>query len=264
MHYDAQLTAKDSTFTIILSPHFDDAVLSLGGLLAKKEHPTLVATFFTGTPEIATTTHWDTISGFKDSKEAGQVRTKENDDALAMYNLTIRNYSYLEKQYGRDETDLLIQADISRDIQALIAAHADKNVDIYSPAAVYTSDITNPDHELLYRAFIDVARNYPQQRVHFFIYEDFPYIKKFMEHSVKSLQRNLENDTDLLFSKNMISLSAYNVSTKIDSLKKYPSQVKAFSALKEDIIKESQEFTETRCGMDPRSACEVVYEVLRY
>jgi LmbE family N-acetylglucosaminyl deacetylase len=48
---------SDNSVIIVLSPHYDDASLSLGGLLAKHEHPTIVASFFTGEP-----THTDNHS----------------------------------------------------------------------------------------------------------------------------------------------------------------------------------------------------------
>ncbi len=254
---------KDTQVTIILSPHFDDAVLSLGGLLAKKESPVVVATFFTGKPEHATSTDWDKNSGFNSSDEAEAARVIENANALRTFNAVVQNYDYTDFQYGRTEVAAL-RFEIAKDIQTLIAVQADKEIDVYGPA-IFSTDITHPDHELIHQAFLDVAKDYPNPKVRFFIYEDFPYAKRFAESSsVLTLQKNLEKDSGLLFKKVNITLSSSQVKAKISSLQKYSSQLKAFNAVDLDIIKASKEYTETRCGTNPRTACEVVYEIVRF
>ncbi len=253
---------SDTTLTIILSPHFDDAVLSLGGLMSKHEHPTVVATFFTEVPSHPRVTDWDAHAGFTSQDSIENIRIAENSEALKLFKgITIANYDYADNQYGRDEATTTIQSEISKDIQALIAAHADKTINVYGPA-VFTKNITHPDHQILHDAYIDVARNYPQVKVHFYVYEDYPYTERFTKESLSSLQNNLEKDSGLLFEKETISLTQSELHQKISSLKKYASQIKAFTAIGVDILKGSQDFTNNRCGA--QGACEVVYKLPRY
>jgi LmbE family N-acetylglucosaminyl deacetylase len=254
-------TKRDSTLIIILSPHFDDAVLSLGGMMAKEEHPMIVATFFTEIPEIATSTGWDKAAGFSSSNEVLNKRTEENVQALSYFKgVTPKEYSYLDNQYIRKETDDETEIELAKDIQSLIASAQAEHVSVYGPA-YFNQDITHPDHGLLHKAFIDVARSYPTSTVDFFVYEDYPYVERFMGESVVSLQKNLENTTELFFTKIQIPLTAQNISRKITSLRKYTSQVKAFAHLNTDILANAKRFSETRCGTNPEIACEVVYKI---
>jgi LmbE family N-acetylglucosaminyl deacetylase len=252
----------NNTVTIVLSPHFDDAVLSLGGILAHESHQKIVATFFTEAPEIATSTAWDTSAGFADSKTVHAARVIENEQALKeLGDNEMRNFSYVDYEYGRDEDDGALQAEISKDIQQLIASVGDKQIRIYGPA-YFTEAITHPDHALIHRAFIDVAKGYPRDNVSFFIYEDFPYVVRFNRESVVSLEKNLENTDEYIYTKVPRELRASEVSDKITVLKYYTSQLKAFQDRGIDIVAAVEEYTKNRCGIN--KACEMVYQIPRY
>ena len=106
---------------IILSPHFDDGVLSLGGLMAKREHELLVATFFTQRPTIVLHTEWDRISGFSDSDEAIFARTNENENSLLPFEAIIKNYNYPDLQYRKQNQDKEIRDGIVKDMESIIA-----------------------------------------------------------------------------------------------------------------------------------------------
>ena len=249
-----------NSITLILSPHFDDAVLSAGGLMAKNDHPSVVATFFTATPEVATTTSWDQISGFKNSTEAMISRIKENAAALKILGTESKNLDYFDNQYGRGESDEQAEADIARDIQTLLASYHGKTINVYGPA-IFTPTITHPDHGLLHKAFLDVASQYPGTNVHFYMYEDFPYTEHFNKESVVSLKKNLELDSGSYLDQENVLLTSAQVNKKIEALTKYTSQTKAFTADTIDILTQSRNFTSTRCGIDPAQACEVFYKL---
>src|SRR5262249_5815752 len=106
--------------SIILSPHFDDAVLSLGGLLAAQAGRVIVATLFAGVPPRPVRGLWDLCCGFRDSDQAMQVRTRENQNSLLACGIPstdIRNYAYLDYQYRRASA---MCADLSQDLQQMI------------------------------------------------------------------------------------------------------------------------------------------------
>ena len=58
---------------LVLSPHFDDAALSCGALLARTE-PLTVLDVFTRRPEPEQATEWDRRCGFRGSDEAMAAR----------------------------------------------------------------------------------------------------------------------------------------------------------------------------------------------
>lgn len=248
----------DNSVIIVLSPHFDDAVISMGGLLAKHEHPTVVATFFTAEPAVATSTQWDTMSGFSNSKDAVTARTQENQKALTTLGVdAIKNFGYMDSQYRHGtSSDADLEQNMAQDIQALLASYGDKQISVYAPS-IFGPKISHPDHALLHRAFFDVAENYPKQNVTFYFYEDYPYVEQFNKTSVISVEKNLENDTNRIFDTVQIPLTARQVSKKENSLSAYTSQIKAFDATQADLIKDDISFTQKRCG---DTACEVVYK----
>jgi hypothetical protein len=84
---------------LLVSPHFDDAVLSAAALL---EAGAEVLTVFGGAPEPAISTDWDRRSGFADSNEAMRRRIEEDAAALAHYDCTQRMLDLWETQYRVD------------------------------------------------------------------------------------------------------------------------------------------------------------------
>ncbi len=246
--------------TIILAPHFDDAVLPLGGLLARHDRPALVATFFTGAPAVATSTDWDTRAGFTDSTIATNVRMAENQNALGKLGVVGENYGYLDLQYGRPISSDILESTIAQDIQALLVANTGRAVNIYGPSTFGApAEMTHPDHQILHDAFTDVAQNFPAKNVRFFYYEDYPYVTHFASTSVISLQKYLENSTGFSLNEIDIPLSAGQVAAKISALKQYGSQIQAFTSDGKDLIGGSKKYTSTRCA---GQACEVVYQII--
>ncbi|MCX6752274.1 MAG: PIG-L family deacetylase [Candidatus Nomurabacteria bacterium] len=249
-------------FTIILSPHLDDAVLSLGGLIAKKETNILVATFFTKKPTEIMHTYWDKISGFKDSDEAMLARTKENENALSPFKVIIKNYDHLDSQYREKNKDKEIEEKISKDIENLIKTYQNRELLIYGPAT-FGAAITHPDHQIIHDAFMDVFKKYKTQNAHFFIYEDFPYIKQFTTSSLGDLNTYLEKKENVKFQENPIELSEPMLSEKIVAIEKYKSQVRAFLSLDSNIGIIDEKFSKDRCRifMPQAYACEVIHSL---
>src|SRR6202790_1608245 len=87
---------------IILSPHFHDAVFSLGGLIATAPERSVFVTVFAGMPAAGIAGRWDRRSGFKSGAEAMRARALENEAGVAALQVppsAIVNLDFLDRQY---------------------------------------------------------------------------------------------------------------------------------------------------------------------
>lgn len=265
---------------IILSPHFDDAVLSLGGLLAQEGHDTLVATFFAGTPATPLITRWDAKCGFANSTEAMRARGEENARSLSTFGVhttNIRNYSYLEKEY-RSALDISsvgdIQKEIERDILALMHEFSGSSIAIFMPGFE-----SHADHQLVKKAALSAAAVVsPQQSSAFFLYQDIPYAFTWLEKERARFLWNFftrKNPNTWNYSSleqaithghfpvrvNVRPLNADQMQKKIEGIACYASQV---SRLGENLLTTVQQFASSQSRFHALHSpyAEVTYEVL--
>jgi LmbE family N-acetylglucosaminyl deacetylase len=92
--------------TIILSPHFDDAVLSCWHLL-NAASDVLVVNVFAGVPPRGTSVGWwDAITGRDDSRAVVRERAAEDQAALALAGRSSLNLDFLDRQYRSDSLDV--------------------------------------------------------------------------------------------------------------------------------------------------------------
>jgi hypothetical protein len=87
-----------SQATVILSPHFDDAVLSCWHLLAGTGD-VLVVNVFGGEPAAGTLGWWDRLAGASDSAASVRARVDEDRQALALAGRVAVNLPFLDGQY---------------------------------------------------------------------------------------------------------------------------------------------------------------------
>ncbi len=252
-------TDPNSPVTIILSPHFDDAVLSLGGLISTDPKPLIVATFFTGAPKRAVKTEWDKLSGFLNSKKAHSMRYDENSKAL--YGVTIKNYDYLDYQYDPSRSSEKVQKSIEKDIENLIALYPKRQIKIYGPS-IFTEKITHPDHRLAHQAFYNVFLKHKDSNlISFYFYEDFPYINLFEKENSISILQFLQNIyPEVKLTTMTIPLSKKTLKQKLSHLAKYSSQMRALSPHK-SLLLTAKVFMINRCKAEKLFACEVVYQI---
>ncbi len=83
---------------VILSPHFDDAVLSCWHLLASAGE-VLVVNVFAGEPPAGALGWWDRLAGASDSAAAVRMRIAEDRQALARTGRAAINLPFLDGQY---------------------------------------------------------------------------------------------------------------------------------------------------------------------
>jgi hypothetical protein len=84
--------------TVILSPHFDDAVLSCWHVLVGAGD-VLVVNVFAGEPAAGTLGWWDELTGASDSAAAVRTRIEEDRQALALVGRSAVNLPFLDSQY---------------------------------------------------------------------------------------------------------------------------------------------------------------------
>src|ERR1700728_4929251 len=87
---------------VILSPHFDDAVLSCWHVLASAGE-VLVVNVFAGEPPAETLGGWDELAGATDSAAAVRTRVEEDRQALARTGRTTVNLPFLDSQYRQPD-----------------------------------------------------------------------------------------------------------------------------------------------------------------
>lgn len=92
--------------TTLISPHFDDAVLSCWHLVGADADLQIV-NVFTGTPkDPGSHGWWDRLTGATDSQERMRERTAEDREALALAGRSAVALGFLDEQY-RDEPQAL-------------------------------------------------------------------------------------------------------------------------------------------------------------
>lgn len=95
----------------VLSPHLDDAILSLGAAIANARSELAVVTVFAGDPDSALPAgEWDSQSGFRTAGEAARARREE--DALACADVGARPVwlPFVDHQYPPDDDETVWNA----------------------------------------------------------------------------------------------------------------------------------------------------------
>ncbi len=269
---------------IILSPHFDDAVLSLGGLLAQEGSDTLVATFFTSTPQTPLIRKWDTMCGFADSDQAMRERTEENRRALDFFGVTddrIRNYPHLDAQYrlvrgAPVPPEPELDASIEKEISALLEESATEPVKVFIPGFGM-----HDDHAVVKRAALAAAQSLPAEHtIAFFFYQELPYAGEILGNTYsRSLKDFLMGKKPEPFnsallehaitqgaypvSPGIIPLTRANMEKKLAGIACYASQVTHLGG--GHLLKKIKRFSAAQARHLALSVpyCEVVYGLTR-
>ncbi len=145
----------------VVSPHFDDAVLSCGALLA--QHPgSQVLTVCAGLPEEdAVAPEWDQRCGFSYARQAMLARREENRQALHKVDAIDLHLNILDSQYGGHaqcmEQGLL---------QSIRQWHPD--------TVLFPLGLFHEDHLRVNEAVLRVRAKY-ERTSQWIAYEDVPY-----------------------------------------------------------------------------------------
>ena len=147
---------------LVVSPHFDDAVLSCGGALLADPMPTVVLTVCGGAPEPTTpASSWDWRCGFADGHLAAVRRQDEDRRACAAAGAQPVHLPFLDHPYsGPKDVD---------EVAALLADHLATADEVWAPAGIGQHE----DHLATRDATLVAARRLGI--THLRLYADSPY-----------------------------------------------------------------------------------------
>lgn len=146
---------------LVISPHLDDAALSVGQLLAG--HPgSTVVTVFAGEPAPGLVSDFDASCGFRDSRQAMAHRRREDLAALNVLRAGPVHLPFLGRGHGDPDSD--------DDIVAALGAEIDRaGVDV----VIGPVGLVHPDHERVSRLWRTAVDQRPG--VAAVAYEELPY-----------------------------------------------------------------------------------------
>ena len=150
--------------TVILSPHFDDAVLSCWHMLASAGE-VLVVNVFAGEPPAGMLGWWDKLAGATDSAAVVRKRTEEDRRALALAGCSAVNLPFLDGQYRRLDQS---PAEIVEALRGVVVAGAR----IYAPASL-------GDHHRDHTAVLMAALALHAEGAEVGLYADLPHATAF-------------------------------------------------------------------------------------
>ena len=140
--------------TVVISPHFDDAVLSCGRLLAEVAPATVVTVTGgdrrDGYDEV---TWWDALGGFQPGDDVVATRRAEDVAALAVLGCTSTYLDFTDHQYDKPHPAA------ERPPISEVAAAIEARLDELDPTAVFVPiGLANPDHVMTGDACLEVVR----------------------------------------------------------------------------------------------------------
>jgi hypothetical protein len=158
--FEPQLAVDESGPALVLSPHFDDAVLDCWGVLGGPGAAEVV-NVFAAAPPAGSVTLWDSITGASDSAQRVAERVAEDAAALGVANRKPHNLTFMDSQYRKPPAPTLagIDAQVSAAVPA--ASH------VYAPAGIGA----HPDHKLARR----YARQLLRAGMPVSLYAELPY-----------------------------------------------------------------------------------------
>jgi hypothetical protein len=145
---------------VILSPHFDDAVLSCWHVLAGAGE-VLVVNVFAGEPPAGTPGWWDRLAGATDSTASVRMRIEEDRNALALAGRAAVNLPFLDSQYSEAGQT---PGEIVEALRGVVVAGAR----IYAPASL-------GDHHRDHTAVRDAALALRADGAEVELYADLPH-----------------------------------------------------------------------------------------
>lgn len=157
----ATSASRTAPRTVVLSPHFDDAALSLAGLLPTLPGPVAVVTVYGGAPAAgAPVSWWDGTCGYSTAAEAHRSRLAEDAAACALLGAEQVVLDHPDGPYAAPNAEL-------------------PNLDAYLKDLAPGTDVlvpvgsNQPDHETVrdhaVRALAELGASLP------YVYADLPY-----------------------------------------------------------------------------------------
>lgn len=162
---------------IVISPHLDDAIFSIGhtirGLGAK------VVTICAGIPgNGAQPTQFDQEAGFASAQEAVEARRAEDREAAELLGVEVIHLDCIDRMYGEAGPSLL--------------GAVDEALSLEPGPWIGPLGLRHPDHVAISAAFRIGARARERDA---FLYEDQPYAQRYPEELAEALTKTWRTDT---------------------------------------------------------------------
>jgi LmbE family N-acetylglucosaminyl deacetylase len=250
---------------IVFSPHFDDAILSLGGFFAHEQGDLVIVNICGGKPEVPQNTLWDISSGFHDSTEAVDIRTQEDREALSSYkNTSIINLNYLDSQYISSSDKLFtykkLRKEILIDMQKIVATYEGNDIHIYGPSVRF-----HYDHRIVNDIVLYLCKTNRNKTISFYLYQDMPY-----SYYLNKIQRIIPYEWFIAahcflhgvrIRREAVELTSDDLRKKMDAFGKYASQVHALGPHTLDILQKYAKDQAQRLNLSSYAA-EVIYKIV--
>jgi LmbE family N-acetylglucosaminyl deacetylase len=166
---------------IVLSPHFDDAVLSCGGWLARHAGAT-VATVCSGRPGpgVPADPNWDALARFADADQAAEARRSEDRAALDQLGAEQVLLGFLDGSYKERVDRAHEDRSVVGGFEEVLTDRLGQLLDERSPEwCLFPLGLLHPDHVVTRRAAVSSLAARPAIRA--MSYLDLPYGIAFEE-----------------------------------------------------------------------------------
>jgi hypothetical protein len=165
--FSSRLAYDPAGPVVVLSPHFDDAVLSCWSVLTGAG-PVRAVNVFAAVPRSGFVTQYDRVCGARDSADHVRRRAAEDVEALELAGRAPVNLPFLDRQYRRPW-----QSPRLKDLDARLAAAVAGVSALYAPAAIgYAAHV---DHRLARQLGLALARH----GIPVNLYADLPYAASY-------------------------------------------------------------------------------------
>lgn len=128
--FSPRLAFDKDAAALLLSPHWDDAVLSCWDLLTGGAQLEVV-NVFAGLPQPGESGRWEALAGLADSRERAAARMAEDAQALAAAGRQPRNLPLLDAGYRRRPLELAVRA-----LDEALAGELRLVSRVYAPAGI--------------------------------------------------------------------------------------------------------------------------------
>jgi LmbE family N-acetylglucosaminyl deacetylase len=150
---------------LVISPHYDDAVLSAGQLIDGADMATMIVTVCAGAPPEPIVTPYDTKCGFADSDAALDARRRENELAARALGAATYDIAILDGQYGAPVDPRFVMAALKRCVSVI----TDDARIVVSPLG-----LAHADHFMVADAVRTMRAFWSRHEIEVYAYEDLP------------------------------------------------------------------------------------------
>lgn len=177
------ITERDLGTTCVVSPHFDDAVLSCTELITRADRSTVVTVFSSGPTRAGQISGWDRVCGFSAGDDVMAVRAAEDVAALASLEAAPASLGFSQYRAAVPHWARFVIARGIRFVRAqrsgvglpqrVADALTGRLQAIQATTCAVPLGVSHADHKLTTLACLQVARQLPGVR--WLVYEDMPY-----------------------------------------------------------------------------------------